>query len=77
MYTYTYILVYTILFKLEYDVFEMRSDEHETTGYLDIMVDVRCYKLKSSNIYIYIYKHIHLYYRYKLCDGDHSVFHTQ
>ena len=46
---------------------EMRCDEHETTGYLDVMADVRWYKLKSSFIY--------LFYRYILCDGDHSVFH--
>ena len=38
----------------------------KTTGYLD-MADVRCYKLKSSNIY--------LFYRNILCDGDHSVLH--
>ena len=62
-----HILVYTIPCKLDYDVFEMRSDEHETTGYLDVVAEVRYYKLMSSNIY--------LFYRYLLCDGDHSVFH--
>ena len=51
VYTHTYLLVCTILCKLE-DVFEMRSDEHKTTRYLDV-AEVRCYKLKSSNIYIY------------------------
>ena len=77
MYTYIYILVYTILCKLE-DVFEMRSDEHKITGYLHVMADVRCL-LKSSNIYIYIYIYIYilLFYRYTLFDGYHSVFHTQ
>ena len=69
MYTNIYILVYTILCKLE-DVFEMRSDEHKITGYLHVIADVRCL-LKSSNIYIL------LFYRYTLCDGYHSVFHTQ
>ena len=66
IYTNTYILVYTIPCKLEYDVFEMRSDEHKTTAYLDVIAGVRCYKLKSSNIYIYIYY---------TGDGHHSVFH--
>ena len=74
MYTYTYILVYKIPCKLK-DVFETRSDEHKTTGYLDVVADVRCYKLKSSNIYIYIHIYIYLFHRYLLCDGDHSVFH--
>ena len=45
VYTHTYILVYTILCKLE-DVLEMTSDEHKTTGYLDVLAGVRYYKLK-------------------------------
>ena len=66
---YTYLhTVYTILCKLD-DVFEMRSDEHKITVYLDVVAEVRCYKLTSSNIY--------LFYRYLLCDGDHSVFHNK
>ena len=47
-----HILVYSILCNLE-DVFEIRSDGHETTGYLDVMTHIRCYKLKSSNVCIY------------------------
>ena len=53
VYIHTYILVYTILCKLE-DVFDMRNDEYKTTVYLDV-AEVRCYKLKSSYIYIYVF----------------------
>ena len=75
VYTHTYILVYTILCKLEYDVFEIRSDEHITTGYLNVMADVRCYNWRASEAsetlsgvykfelvrYIYIYIYIYVW----------------
>ena len=53
VYTHMYILVYTILCKVE-NIFKIRSDEHKTTGYLDIMAGVRCYINSSQAIYVFI-----------------------